>query len=313
MNQKDLWKESQLILEQATTQLSSKEGRLLAASVQWWEIPGFPERWPVAVLGAGSPLLIVQGFDASFLDFQLLVVQLAKRYRVLVPDLCGFGFCPRSRAVEVSVAGILRYLEALIDSSAFAEVVVAGGASTSTSEFGVIGASMGARVALDLTRRRPERVNRLMLLSPSGLMEPVFHLPFPPIVDLAVVWLLSLWLPRYLLHRWMHARPSLSFGAKEQEAMMAHLRVSGWGWSLHQFFQSGGFDDFDGIFPDKPILAVMGSEDPLLSRNQKDLLRKALGSTVRVISDSGHALQWEQPELVARIWVERDWLNGNGP
>lgn len=312
MNQHSLWRGSQLVLEQATSQLRSSEGRLLADSVQWWEIPGFPERWPVVVLGAGPPLLIVQGFDASFLDFQLLVVQLAQRYRVLIPDLCGFGFCPRSRAVEVSVAGIVRHLEALIDSSAFAEACVADGASTSTCEFGVIGASMGARLALDLTKRRPERVNRLMMLSPSGLMEPVFHLPFPPIVDYAVVWLLRLWLTRYLLHRWMHARPSLSFGTKETEAMMAHLRVPGWGWSLHKFFRSGSFDDFDGTFPEKPILAVMGSEDPLLSRNQKNLLREALGSRVRVIPVSGHALQWEQPELVARIWGEPDWLIGHG-
>ena len=312
MNQQNLWKKSQLILEQATTRLRSKEGRLLAASVQWLEIPGFPERWPVVVLGAGPPLLIVQGFDASFLDFQLLAVQLAQRHRVLIPDLCGFGFCPRSRPVEVSVAGILRHLESLIDSPAFAEVLVADGASTSNSEFGVIGASMGVRLALELTRRRPDRVNRLMLLSPSGLMEPVFHLPFPPVIDLSVVWLLSMWLTRYLLHRWMHAKPGLSFGPKEKEAMMAHLRVSGWGWSLHKFFRSGGFGDFDGIFPEKPILAVMGSEDPLLGGNQKDLLRKALGWRMRVIPGSGHALQWEQPELVARMWGERVWLKENG-
>ena len=313
MNQHNSWKESQRILEQASSQLRSKEGKLLAASVQWWEIPGFPERWPVAMLGAGPPLLIVQGFDASFLDYQLLVLELAKRHRVLVPDLCGFGFCPRSRAVEVSPAGILRHLEALIDSSPFTQVLEADGASTSTSTFGVIGVSMGARVALDLTRRRPDRVNRLMLLSPSGLMEPVFDLTFPTLVGLAVIWLLSLWPTRYLLHRCMHAKPSLSFGPKEKESMMAHLRVSGWGRSLHQFFQSGGFGDFDGTFPDKPILAVMGSEDPLLSRNQKVLLRKALGSRVRVIPGSGHALQWEQPDWVARIWHERDWPKGNDP
>jgi pimeloyl-ACP methyl ester carboxylesterase len=204
----------------------------------------------VAVLGAGSLLLIVQGFDASFLDFQLLVLQLVLHHRVLVPDLCGFGFSPRSGTVEVSVAGMLRHLEALIDSAAFAAFLEADGASTLTRAFGVIGASMGAQVAFHLTRRRPERVNRLMLLSPSGLMEPVFHLPCPPIVDLAVVRLLSLWLTRYLLHCWMHARPSSSFGAMEREAMVAHLRVSGWGRSMHQFFQSGDFDDFDVLFPD---------------------------------------------------------------
>ncbi len=311
VNQQTLWKESRRILERAATQLRSEEGRLLAASVQWWEIPGFPERWPVVVLGAGPPLLIVQGFDASFLDFQLLVIQLAQSHRVLVPDLCGFGFCPRSRHVEVSLDGIVRHLEALIDSAAFAEALAADGASAATRAFGLIGASMGTQVALDLARRRPERVNRLMLLSPSGLMEPVFHLPFPPVVDVVMVWLLGIWLTRYLLHRWMHARPSHSFGPKEKEAMMAHLRVSGWGWGLRQFFRSEGVGEFDGTFPDKPILAVMGGEDPLLSRKQKDLLRKALGERIRVIPGSGHALQWEQPELVAQLWGESGWPQGN--
>ena len=62
----------QELLAQAGPKLLDPDGQALAAAVQWWELPGLPLRWPVAVLGAGPPLLLLHGFDSSFLEFRRL-------------------------------------------------------------------------------------------------------------------------------------------------------------------------------------------------------------------------------------------------
>lgn len=305
MQQSALWVGARDLLEKAAGRLRSEEGRLLASSVQWWELPGFPDRWPVAVLGDGPPLLLLQGFDTSFLDFELLAPLLASRYRVLIPDLCGFGFCPRPRDLDISPDVILRHLEALIDSPAYHLATRGRAASLPPAPLGVVGASMGARVALELARRRPDRVECLMLLSPAGLTEPPLPLPLPPLIETLTTFLLSLWLTRFALHRFMHAVPDRTFGYKEREMMTSHVGMPGWAWGLQRFSRSGGFGASQDPLPPQPILGLLGARDHLLSPRQKELVRAILGARLREIPDCGHVPQWEQPDRVARAWI--DW------
>ena len=39
------------LVESAARTLLDPQGRDLAGAVQWWELEGLPERWPVAVIG----------------------------------------------------------------------------------------------------------------------------------------------------------------------------------------------------------------------------------------------------------------------
>ena len=65
------------LVESAARTLLDPQGRDLAGAVQWWELEGLPERWPVAVIGQGPPLLLLHGFDSSFLEFRRLAPLLA--------------------------------------------------------------------------------------------------------------------------------------------------------------------------------------------------------------------------------------------
>ncbi len=145
------WCQGPELIARAASNLLDPQGRDLAGRVQWWELPGFSGRWPVAVLGEGKPLLLLHGFDSSLLEFRRLAPLLAPRFRLYIPDLYGFGFSPRPAAGRYNPSGVLDHLTAVV------EQIEATSAPGSAPPLGVIGASMGGSVAVELARRLPMR------------------------------------------------------------------------------------------------------------------------------------------------------------
>ena len=102
------------------------------------------------IWGKGSPLLLIHGFTGSRDAWSHLQPLLGDRYRVLAPDLPGHGESPL--AADTSFQRTVEQLLALLDATGLERVDVAG-------------YSLGARVALALCLRAPERVGRLVLES----------------------------------------------------------------------------------------------------------------------------------------------------
>jgi 2-succinyl-6-hydroxy-2,4-cyclohexadiene-1-carboxylate synthase len=113
------------------------------------------------VSGAGKPLLLLHGFTGSAAAWGLLVRHLAPRWRTIAVDLIGHGQSdaparPERYSMDQCVADLLALLDAL-------EIAQAG----------VLGYSMGGRVALQLAAAVPGRVSALALESSSpGLADP---------------------------------------------------------------------------------------------------------------------------------------------
>jgi pimeloyl-ACP methyl ester carboxylesterase len=107
--------------------------------------------------GAGEPLLLVHGFPTSSHLWARVVPLLPVGYRVIVPDLLGYGRSDPASANgpsgDVSVAGHALRMIRLLD--------VLG-----VERACVIGHGTGAAVALDMWRARPRRVTRLGLVNP---------------------------------------------------------------------------------------------------------------------------------------------------
>ncbi len=281
------------LVEAAAEGLLDPQGRRLAASVQWWELPGLEDRWPVAVLGEGPPLLLLHGFDSSFLEFRRLAPLLSRHHRLLIPDLHGFGFCPRPEAGDYSPASLLAHLEALLTAVA----------SRETSEpLGLIGASMGGSVAVELARRRPERITRLLLLAPAGLTGR--PMPLPPLLDGLGVRFLALPGVRRSLCRSAFADPDAGVGPAELEIASLHLQTPGWGESLRRFARSGGFAGCGAPLPPQPLAVLWGADDRILRAPQKRAALALLGERVRELEACGHLPHIDQPEVVAEAWEE---------
>lgn len=106
---------------------------------------------------AAEPLLFVHGWGVSSAAFSEFFDRLAERYRVVAPDLPGFG---RSRAF----AGAVSY-------EAYADVLAELLADRGIERAHVAGLSMGGGVALCFAARHPERVRALVLMAPTGCPE----------------------------------------------------------------------------------------------------------------------------------------------
>lgn len=108
--------------------------------------------------GNGPPLLLLHGMGvaSSANSHDLLIPHLAARFRVLAPDLLGFGLGTRQVEAGPTFELILDQLREFMDRLGLAQVHV-------------VGHSLGGWLGGLLAYQSPQRVQRLVLLSSAGL------------------------------------------------------------------------------------------------------------------------------------------------
>mgnify|MGYP001189916846 CR=1 FL=1 len=63
----------------------------------------------------GKPILLLHGFDSCFMEFRRLAPFLINKYQLIIPDLFGFGFCPRPKNANYDKSSIISHLTKLIN------------------------------------------------------------------------------------------------------------------------------------------------------------------------------------------------------
>ena len=275
------------LIDQLRPGLLDPQARELADQLEWWDLPGLgsEDPFPVAVIGEGPPLLLLHGFDSSFLEFRRLAPRLKGSFQLFIPDLFGFGFSPRPSQATYGPAAVLNHLDQLLDQLPTSDAV------------GLIGASMGGSVAVELARRQPERVRDLLLLAPAGLTgQPM---PVPPLLDRLGAWFLGRPGVRRGLCRQAFADPDSDVGAPEEQIASLHLQCPGWGMALAAFARSGGFAGCGLPLPPQPLHVIWGAQDRILQPRLKRAAEALLPNPVETIEPCGHLPHIDQPEHVA--------------
>lgn len=113
---------------------------------------GAEQKLFVRMAGAGPPLVLLHGLASSSRYWEPHFEALSGAYRLIAPDLLGFGRSPKPRnaaySPEQHVAALLSALDRLLD-----------------GPITLVGHSMGAILALHLAAARPRFVERLLLIS----------------------------------------------------------------------------------------------------------------------------------------------------
>lgn len=122
-------------------------------------------------VGRGPPLLLIHGSGpgvSAWANWRLNLPALAERFRVVAPDMVGFGFTDRPAGISYGMDTWVRHAVGVLD-------------ALGIERAHVVGNSFGGALAIALAARHPDRVDRLVLMGSVGV-------PFPITPALDAVW-----------------------------------------------------------------------------------------------------------------------------
>jgi pimeloyl-ACP methyl ester carboxylesterase len=247
-------------------------------------------------------VILLHGLGATNASMLPSLHDLAKSYRVIAPDLPGFG--ESAKPLRAYHAGFFaKWLRSLLD-------------VLEVDRARLIGNSMGGRIAIETALRFPERVDRLVLLAPAVAFRKLRQ--FVPLVrvmrpELGAVPML---VPRASVLRateQLFSRRSRIDRVWFQAAADEFLRVFSSPRGRVAFFSAAREIYLDEPFGEKgfwerlrrlspPALFMWGDRDMLVpagfARHVEECVPRARSI---VLEDCGHVPQFEQPELTHRL------------
>ncbi|WP_399677714.1 alpha/beta fold hydrolase [Xenophilus sp.] len=122
-------------------------------------------------LGQGAPVLLIHGSGpgvSAWANWRLVMPELARRARVIAPDMVGFGYTERPPGFAYGMDAWVRQAVGLLD-------------ALDIERTDLVGNSFGGGLALALAIRHPARVRRLVLMGSVGV-------PFAITPGLDAVW-----------------------------------------------------------------------------------------------------------------------------
>ena len=241
-------------------------------------------------LGEGPAVLLIHGSGpgvTAYANWRLTMPELAQRFRVIAPDMVGFGETERPPGYRYDMDNWVAHALGLLD-------------ALGIEQAHVVGNSFGGALALALAIRAPQRVDRLVLMGSVGV-------PFPITDGLDAVWgyepsidnmraLLDVFAyDRSLVNDELaRLRYEASIRPGYQEAFSSMFPAPRQRWVDAMVSRDG---DIRALAHD--TLIVHGREDRVISlQNAYDLLARIPRAQLHVFGECGH---WTQIEHAARF------------
>jgi pimeloyl-ACP methyl ester carboxylesterase len=241
--------------------------------------------------GSGAPsLLLLHGFLFSQRSWQAVLPSLCERFSSVAVDLPGHGESDRPRAYTYSFDAQVHTLVGLLDA------IGAGRVS-------IIGHSLGAGLALLLAARYPERVEKLVLVTPHvypGPLAPEIRLALVPVLgELAFKRLFGRRHLQQILSRLVYLDPGLPTD-EQLQFYWERLNRPGGRDAAYQVLLALARSDALAAAPPRvrcPVLLVRGERDRMVPEQTYARLAEELPcSELCTISGTRHAPMEERPD-----------------
>ena len=102
-------------------------------------------------------LVLIHGLGASAERWDKVIPLFAKHFRVIIPDLIGFGHSDKPLA-DYTLDFFSSFLEKFFDAVNIQHLIL-------------VGSSLGGQIAAEYAAEHPQNVDKLILVSPSGVMK----------------------------------------------------------------------------------------------------------------------------------------------
>lgn len=242
--------------------------------------------------GRGETLVLVHGFGSSRDSWNRMASRLTKRYRVIAPDLPGWG---ESTRLDEESYGYPKQVERL------RQFIAALGLGRAH----MIGHSMGGCIASAYAAQFPDDVVTLGLISAHGVAEPE-----PGELAQSAAkgdnWLVPATVPEFerLLSNVFSKRPYLP---KSVFRVLANRTVQGYSKSVRIFAEIARIDPpLESRLPriKAPTLIVWGDRDRAIHVSCAEVFRRGISrSDVLIIPGSGHMPLVENARQCTTAWL----------
>lgn len=258
------------------------------------------QTWHYLEGGATSApvLLLLHGFGGDKDNWTRFSNTLVENYRVIAPDLPGFGESPRDPERNYGLGAQSAWLSDFVEALAL-------------ENFHVGGNSMGGHLAALYTHQNPQQVESVLLLNNAGVEAP----------NPSEMWLavqrgenpLVLSSPDdfdRLLNLVSHKKPFLPWPAKQVLAQRS-FEDADFNRRIFNQYASDRSVRLEPLLPDiqQPALIIWGEYDRVLDVSSIDVMRPLVPQvSVVVMKDTGHIPMIERPGLTASHYL--DFLGG---
>lgn len=241
--------------------------------------------------GQSQPVwLLLHGFTGSQASWDTLTERMAPWARVVRVNLPGHGSHQITRPDEADISRTADELQVIMQHLGY-------------PHYGVLGYSMGGRVALHLARQYPQAVSRLILESASpGIADPTEREArrqsdarlAQNIRERGILWFVDYWSSQPLFaHQPEDVR-------HQENQIRRQQSPEGLAWSL----EAAGAGSQQSLWPDLPRLAmpirlVVGERDAKYVGLARQMVQQLPQASLTVIPGAGHTVHLEQPD---RFW-----------
>jgi pimeloyl-ACP methyl ester carboxylesterase len=255
--------------------------------------------------GDGQVLMLVHGMAGSSKTWRHVMPALAKRFRVLAPDLLGQGDSDKPRG-EYSLGVHANTLRDLLDALGHERATV-------------VGQSLGGGVAMQFVDQFPDRCERLVLVDSGGLgREVTFYLRMLTVPGFESVFPLFC-SPRvrdagHLVATWL-GRAGVRFTPASQEIWRSYASLAtaenrrAFFRSLRDVIELSGqaVSALSRLYrvAQLPTLIVWGAQDPFIPVRHAVAAHEAIpGSRLEIFDGVGHYPHCEAPERFVEVLVD---------
>ena len=248
--------------------------------------------------GEGEPVILIHGFNYDCNMWAENMDALAEEFRVFAIDLWGFGYStrePLDYGYPLYAEQVLKFMDSL-----------------DIQNTSLVGQSMGGGTAIMFCTQHRDRVNKLLLVDPAGMPNPlplvgkVFKLP--KVGEFFLGLKTDAVRKKNLEDLWIHNKGFITGDYFDNvtrfqkvkgttEALMAIIRkdfIDTLSEKIHDLSQM-----------DVPILIIWGREDKAVPLHCGEEMCEILdNSRMEVIENAGHVPNYEQSETFNRIAVD---------
>jgi pimeloyl-ACP methyl ester carboxylesterase len=267
------------------------------AGVKRYEVQVDDHRWVYLDGGRGEVILFVHGYGMEKDGWDIFLKQWSRSYRVIAPDLPGFGESTKTSGAVYDVPRQVKRLDRFVG-------------ALGIHRFHLAGISMGGAIAAYYAGEHPGKIRSLFLMAPAGVASRLPSAAWSEYLEKGKVALLYNTTEEFdrLLGMIFYKKPFVPRLITRYFALK--------GASEHRFrekvlrdLQTAGLTILEGRLAGvkAPTLLIWGEEDRILHVSGAEKFRRSLKNCrIIILRKCGHVVFYDQPKATREAY--RDFL-----